>query len=141
MKKVTILVINVMLVAVICNAQSPRDSITQKNIAADNQLLKALRTGDVSSLDQIVAPDFFNHTGNHSGPDSLKSSISGFHVRMKPVSMDLIRQLADDEYVSDWVRYKFTDPNIIIEGIEMTRYRAGKAVEHWFFSYNQPRSR
>jgi hypothetical protein len=139
MKKIAILIINLTLVAVICSAQPSKDSLRQKNIAADNHLLKALRTGDVTALDQIVAPDFFNHTGNHRGPDSLKSSISGFHTRMKPVNMDLIRQLADDEYVSDWVRYKFADPNIIIEGIEMTRYRDGKAVEHWFFSYNQPR--
>jgi predicted SnoaL-like aldol condensation-catalyzing enzyme len=109
----------------------------QKNIAADNQFLKVFETGNVSLLDAIIAPQFYNHTGNNKGVDSLKSAIKRFHKMMKTVKLDLIRQFADNEYVSDWIRYTSADAKIVIEGIEMTRYVKGKAVEHWFFPYDQ----
>jgi hypothetical protein len=110
----------------------------QRNIAADNVLLEAFETGDVGKLDGIISPDFFNHTGNHKGIDTLKNSIKAFHEHMKTVKVDLIRQLADDEFVADWVRYTGANTAMVIEGMEVTRYKGGRAVEHWFFSYNQP---
>lgn len=132
MKKLT-LIISLTAVSATVAAQSSKESLTKKNIAADNRFLNALQTGNTGLLDGIIAPEFFNHTGEHRGLDSLKRSVTQFHQQMKPLHMDLFRQLADDEYVADWVRYNFADPKAKIEGIEMTRYRQGKAVEHWFF--------
>jgi quinol monooxygenase YgiN/predicted SnoaL-like aldol condensation-catalyzing enzyme len=105
----------------------------KQNIAADNIFLKVFETGDVSKLDGIIDPEFYNHTGNHKGLDTLKSSITSFHERMKTVKLELIRQLADDEYVFDWIRYTGSDSAMKIEGLEVTKYKNGKAIEHWFF--------
>ncbi|WDF81129.1 nuclear transport factor 2 family protein [Mucilaginibacter sp. KACC 22773] len=113
-----------------------KDRERQKNIEADNILINVFETGDVSKLDAVISPDFYNHTGNQRGIDALKISIGQFHGRMKTVKTELIRQFADDEYVSDWIRYTGSDPVNVIEGMEVTKYLNGKAIEHWFFPYN-----
>jgi len=111
----------------------------QQNIDADNVLLKAFETGDVSQLDLVIDPEFLNHAGEKKGVDSLKMMIRGFHARMNNLKLELKRQLADDEYVFDWVRFINSGPDIIIEGMEVTRYANGKAIEHWFFPGGQSR--
>lgn len=110
----------------------------QKTLEADNALLKAFETGDVSKLDNYISADFLNHTGGNVGVDSLKSGIKKFHASFKPAKMESKRQLTDGEYVADWVRYTGVNPAMVIEGIEMTKYHNGKALEHWFFPAAQP---
>ena len=109
----------------------------QKNIEADNILLNAFSTGDVTKLDAVIAADFLNHAGTDKvGLDSLKAMIRGFHQRVPNVKMEVIRQFADEGYVSDWVRFSGSN-GTVIEGMEVTRYANGKAIEHWFFVNNQ----
>ena len=81
------------VITISCSAQkttasSIYNSKMQKNIAADNVFLKVLETGDTDKLDAVIAPDFFNHTGNHHGVDSLKISIRSFHAFMKTVKLE-----------------------------------------------------
>lgn len=121
------------------NAQSSSGQLQrQKNIEADNVLLKVFETGDVSTLNEIIAPDFLNHAGGNDkvGLDCLKAMVKGFHKRVPNVKMEMIRQFADDQYVSDWVRFSGSD-GTVIEGMEVTRYANEKAVEHWFFVNSQ----
>ncbi|SKB46827.1 nuclear transport factor 2 family protein [Dyadobacter psychrophilus] len=113
----------------------------ERNKSANETLLKAFQTGDVSALDGIIAPDFVNHAGERVGVDSLKVGIVRFHARFKPDRMEIKRQLMDGEYFSDWIRYVGSDSSMVIEGIEMTRYTNGKAMEHWFFPGGTPRRR
>lgn len=112
-----------------------RNSNQQQNIAADNILLSVFESGDVSKLDNIIAPDFYNHTGGHTGIEPLKTSIKMFHEHMKTVKLEVIKQFADEDSVSEWTRYTGADPADTIEGMEVTKYKDGKAVEHWFFPY------
>lgn len=113
----------------------------QRNIAADNVLISVFETGDVAKLDAIIDPTFANHIGTEDriGLDNLRTMIQGFHASMKTVKVELKRQLSDEEYVSDWVRFTGADPTMVIEGMEVTRYANGKAVEHWFFPNSQVR--
>ena len=110
------------------------DSLRQQNIAADNQYLKAIHTGDASLLEMVIDSVFVNHrpTGDIIGIDTLKASVTSFYSRVNNLEMEVLRQWADDEYVADWVRYKGNNLTTI-EGIEVTRYSNKKAVEHWFF--------
>ncbi|MCR9062647.1 MAG: nuclear transport factor 2 family protein [Cytophagales bacterium] len=109
----------------------------QKNITADKVLLKVFETGNVTLLDDIISPDFINHTasGDRVGIENLKTMVQGFHDTFKPTKIELLRQLSDDEYVADWVR--FCNQSSVIEGIEMTKFKDGRAVEHWFFPNSQ----
>lgn len=118
-------------------AQVSSNQQRQKNIEADSVLLNVFATGDVSKLDAIIAPDFINHAGiDKVGLDSLKAMVKGFHQRVPNVKLEVIRQFADEEYVSDWVRFSGSN-GTMVEGMEVTRYANGKAIEHWFFVNNQ----
>ena len=122
---------------------SPRtgSSQQQRNLAADKVLIGVFETGDIAKLDAAIDPAFVNHIGleDRVGLVHLKTMIQGFHARMKSVKVELKRQLSDEEYVSDWVRFTGADPAMVIEGMEVTRYANGKAVEHWFFPNSQAR--
>jgi predicted SnoaL-like aldol condensation-catalyzing enzyme len=73
------------------------------------------------------------------GIDSLKAFILASHDHIKNLKMELIKELADDEYVMSWVQFKGTGDgqentvqgNFNVRGMEITRFRNGKAVEHW----------
>lgn len=112
---------------------------TLKNIEADKILLNVFEIGDVSQLDAIIAPDFVNHqaVGDLHGLDSLKIGVGKFHTMMGTVKLELKRRWADDEFVNDWVKFSSPDSKIVIEGMEVTRYVNGKAVEHFFFPNGQ----
>jgi hypothetical protein len=119
--------------------QGRYSSQTLRNIAADKVLLNAFESGNVDSLDKIIAPQFVNHQsiGDLHGLDSLKIMIKAFHSRMGTVKLELKRRLADEEFVSDWVRFTTTNSPVGIEGMEVTRYVDGKAVEHFWFPNGQ----
>lgn len=111
----------------------------QRNLAADAALIGIFESGDVDKLDAIIDPAFVNHasTGDRVGLDSLKTGVRTFHARMKRVKIDRKHQLTDGNYISDWVRFNGADPSMAFEGMEVTRYMNGKAVEHWFFPNSQ----
>ncbi|GGA85081.1 hypothetical protein GCM10011511_05140 [Puia dinghuensis] len=111
----------------------------QKNKYVDSELLHVFETGDLGMLDAIVDPGFVNHTGmgDRKGIDSLKEMVSGFHARLPNVIMEVKRRWADEEYVTDWIRYTAPGSATAIEGMEVTRYVNGKAIEHWFFPNSQ----
>ena len=145
--KRTVLAVALMLV-IFCIYSAPAQSVTKKigpaeakkNQLADDEFLKALQTGDVSKLGDIADAGFINHgVGEKIGPDSLKSSIKMFHSRFKP-KVEVISRTTDGEYFGDWVRFIGANPGVVIEGIEMTKYANGKALEHWFFPNNQRRT-
>jgi hypothetical protein len=149
MKTKYIITICILLLATLCintiYAQSTAKKIdpaeAKKNQKADDEFLRALQTGDVSKLGDIADARFINHgVGEKIGPDSLKSSIKMFYSRFKPATVEIISRTTDGEYFGDWIRYVGSNPGVVVEGIEMTKYSNGKAVEHWFFPNNQRRA-
>lgn len=115
----------------------------EKNIAANGIITKAFETGDVSKIDDAVSEDFLDHTdrGDIKGRDSLKSMIKTIHENMKDMKMEKVHELADEDYVFSWMRYKGTSDGSIgmpagpydMSAIEVSKYKDGKAVEHWSF--------
>lgn len=93
------------------------NTMIQKNLNADNILLKVFETCNVALLDDIISPEFINHTatGDRIGTENLKTMVQSFHSTFKPTKIEVLRQLSDGEYVSDWV--KFINPTSVIEGI------------------------
>jgi predicted SnoaL-like aldol condensation-catalyzing enzyme len=115
----------------------------KKNLDAFHAVDKAFQTGDISQIDSVVASDFLDHTpkGDIRGTDSLKAMIT----RMKnagTMKSEVKKEFADDEYVMAWLRWTGT-LNVPMDGmpagpfdmsgIEVVRFKDGKAVEHWAF--------
>jgi predicted SnoaL-like aldol condensation-catalyzing enzyme len=119
-----------------------KDSPTQKNLEANRAVSKAFETGNVSSLDSVVADDFVDHTdrGDIRGRDSLKAMVAMVHRTNKDMKMEILREVADDEYVFSWMRFSGThDGSMMPAGpydmtaIEVSKFNNGKVVEHWEF--------
>ena len=115
---------------------------TQKNLDAFRAVDTAFQTGDISRIDDVVASDFVDHTPKGDmGRDSLKVMIT----KMKnagTMKSEIKKEFADDEYVIAWMRWTGTSNGSVPElpvgpydmsGIEVVRYKDGKAVEHWAF--------
>ena len=133
-----------------CNNSSPvssdataENSQAQKNLDGFHVVSKAFETGDVNSIDSVVADDFVDHTdhGDVKGKDSLKAMITMMHTNMKDMKQETVKELADNDYVFSWIHYSGTGngamgmPNGPFEAnaIEAVKIRDGKAVEHWTF--------
>ncbi len=117
-------------------------SISKKNVSASNAISSAFETGDVSKIDSVVADDFVDHTerGDVKGKDSLKAMITMVHNTNKDMKMEVVKELADDDYVFSWMHFTGTSDGTMapagpydMQAIEAGRYKDGKVVEHWEF--------
>ncbi len=116
--------------------------IAQKNLEATHVVTNAFQTGDVSGIDNAVASDFVDHTERGDmGRDSLKAMITRTHATHKDMKMEIVKELADDDYVMSWMRYTGTSDGSMgmpkgpfdMHGIEVVKFKDGKAIEHWGF--------
>lgn len=118
----------------------------EKNLKAITEINKAIQSGDVSKLDQYIAADAVDHAspaGDIKGVDSIKAMLSRVHSMGTNMNMQDIRTVADGEYVFQWMRLTGTTAtadmgmppgsNYDINAVQVTRFRDGKAVEHWEF--------
>lgn len=115
---------------------------TEKNIAASHIVVDAFQTGDISKIDSAIASDFVDHTERGDmGRDSLKAMIKMWHGASKDAKTEILKELADDEYVFSWMRFTGSSDGSMgmpagpydMKSIEVVRFKDGKAVEHWGF--------
>jgi predicted SnoaL-like aldol condensation-catalyzing enzyme len=114
----------------------------QTNLEAARKVAQAFETGDVSAIDSVVADDFVDHTdrGDKVGRDSLKAMVNMIRTNFKDMKMETIRELADDEYTFQWMHYTGKSDGSMMpagpfdmHGMEITKFRDGKAIEHWAY--------
>lgn len=115
----------------------------EKNLAASEVVDRAFRTGDVSKLDSVIAPDFVDHSdrGDVKGTDSLKTMVKFIHENMKDMKTEKLHELADDDYVFSWMHWTGTSngaggsPNgpYDMHAMEVSKFKDGKIVEHWTY--------
>jgi predicted SnoaL-like aldol condensation-catalyzing enzyme len=72
--------------------------------------------------------------------DSLKAMIRMVKSTNEDMKMEIIKELADDDYVFSWMRFTGTSSGAMMpagpydmKAIQAVRFRDGKAVEHWEF--------
>ena len=119
----------------------------QKNLAASDAVMKAFQTGDASALDSVIADDFVDHTdrGDMKGRDSLKSMVNFAHTHFPDMKFEKVRDVADGDYVYSWITSSGTSDGSMgmpkgpykMSSIELSKFRDGKAVEHWSFMDSQ----
>jgi predicted SnoaL-like aldol condensation-catalyzing enzyme len=134
-----------------CNSGKKEDSTTgkdnvmsQKNLDASHVVNKAFETGDPSGIDGVVASDFVDHTEKGDmNRDSLKAAVKMVHATNKDMKMDIIKELADGDYVFSMMRFRGTSDGSMMpagpydmHAVEVVKFKDGKAVEHW--EYMEP---
>jgi predicted SnoaL-like aldol condensation-catalyzing enzyme len=123
-------------------SETKDNSMAEKNLAATHVVSKAFETGDISGIDSVVASDFVDHTDKgDKGRDSLKAMITTMHAHEKDSKMEVVKELADNDYVMSQMRYSGTSDGYMgmpagpydMQAIEVVKFKDGKAVEHWSF--------
>jgi predicted SnoaL-like aldol condensation-catalyzing enzyme len=126
----------------VSGASSTDNAQAQKNLDASHVINRAFETGDVNGIDSVVASDFVDHTdhGEVKGRDSLKAMVTMVRQTNKDMKMDIVNEVADNDYVYSWMRFRGTSDGSMMpagpydmRAIEVAKFRDGKIVEHWEF--------
>jgi predicted ester cyclase len=129
------------------NAQSKgKSDKAKKNLEMCNMINKAIESGDMSVMDKVIAKDAVDHAGMHGdlvGVDAIKTELGKIHTVIPDMKFEVIKELADDDYVFQWVRFTGTTATadmgmpagtkFDMTAIEVSKFKDGKAVEHWEF--------
>ena len=113
----------------------------KKNLDASHVVSDAFMSGDPSKIDDVVAPDFVDHTERGDmNRDSLKAMITMMKT-MGPADMKMtqMKEFADDDYVFSEMEFTGTSNGQMgmpagpydVHAIQVIRFKDGKAVEHW----------
>jgi predicted ester cyclase len=129
-----------------CNSKSDSglSPTAQKNLDASHAISQMFTTKDFSKLGDYIATDAVDHAGENGdikGLDSIKASLIKEVNSMDDVKSETIKDLADDEYVMSWEDFSGTykeagmghkaGDKMNFKAIEVSKFKDGKAVEHW----------
>ena len=124
------------------SANGGMSEAARKNLDAFHTVSNAFETGDISRIDSVVASDFVDHTPKgDTNRDSLKAMIT-MMKNAGTMKTEIKKEFADDEYVIGWLHWTGTSNGSMpdmpagpfdMSGIEVVRFKDGKAVEHWAF--------
>src|SRR5688572_18248692 len=113
----------------------------KKNLEVSREISKAFGSGDASMIDSLVAPDFIDHTADRGdvGRDSLKKMITTMKQYFPDMNMEQMKEMADGDLVFSQMRFTGTSKGDMgmppgpydMRAIQVTRFKDGKAVEHW----------
>jgi predicted ester cyclase len=129
-----------------CNSKSDHglSATAQKNLDANHAINKSFETNDFSRIGDYIAADAVDHGGENGdikGLDNLKVEFEKYTAAVDHQKMDIIKELADDDYVMSWARYagnyKTAGPvhkagdHFNMKMLDISKFKDGKAVEHW----------
>src|SRR5687768_16137873 len=79
----------------------------KKNKEANDAIVKMFETGDFSKVGDYIAQDAVDHAGPKGdivGLDSIKANFNMMGQMMTNMKNEIIKTLADDEYVMCWMK-------------------------------------
>jgi steroid delta-isomerase-like uncharacterized protein len=122
-------------------------STTEENKAQFRRAYEeVLNQGDVSVVDELIAPDFFNHAalpGRDRGPESLRWLATMLRTAFPDLHFTIEELVAEGDIVAGRLTMSGTHEGPLRgmpppsgragrqDHMHFVRYRDGKAVEHW----------
>lgn len=130
-----------------CSSDSGGMSATaKKNKEVNDAISKAYESGDFSKMGDYIAADAVDHGGQNGdvkGLDNIVAEMKKYHDQMPDMKSETFRAMADDEYVMTWSKATGTaktdgmgmkaGQTMSMTSIDVTKFKDGKAVEHWIF--------
>lgn len=126
-----------------CNDNS--NSGNDKNLSASRDIFKGIETGDTNKLASI-APDAVDHAGpmgEVTNGDSIKAMLTQIHNHVKDLKIEILNDVSSGDYVYTWNKWSGTaldssmgfaaNQPFNTSGVDIVKFRDGKAVEHWGF--------
>ena len=110
----------------------------KKNWEANTAIMKAYAAGDFSSMANYIAADAVDHggeTGDVKGVENIVKEMKRYRDMMPDMKYEVVKELADDQYVFSWTTVSGTmnGKPMTMNGIDVSKFVDGKAVEHWTF--------
>lgn len=118
----------------------------EKNLAAQHGVIKCFDTKDFSKIGDYIAEDFIDHAGQNGEIKGLANAKAEFEKMVTTLSdnkTETILELANDDYVMSWIRFTGTlavdnmgmkaGDKYDMKSMELSKFRDGKAIEHWVF--------
>ena len=129
------------------SASETSSSTGDKNIAAVHAINEAITSGDVSKLDQYIATDGVDHSGDHGevkGIDSIKAELRQMHDTYKDLKLESVQDAANKDYVFSLTRFRGTNTvasmgapagtHFDMTSVGVTKFGSdGKATDHWLY--------
>lgn len=111
---------------------------TIKNMEVSAAIVNAYESGNFDKMGDYIAADGIDHGGEQGdviGLDSIVANMKRYHAMMPDMKSVITKVLADDEYVFTWSKSEGTmgGQKITMTGIDVSRFKDGKAVEHWVY--------
>jgi predicted SnoaL-like aldol condensation-catalyzing enzyme len=144
MKK-TLFAVSASICCFLISCNNAGNSGNDKNLSTSRDIFNGIETGDTTKLSSI-AQDAVDHAGPYgdvTSGDSIKGMLSQIHNHIKNLKIEIINDVASGDYVYTWNRWTGTaldssmgfTPNLPFNtsGVDIVRFRDGKAVEHWGF--------
>lgn len=117
------------------------------NMANNLKIYRAIETGDVSSLDTLIAMDAIDYDGPNDteikGRDSIVKMLGDIHNHVKDIKADVITSAANGDYVFSLVHITGTpaDSSMGMSGksideklVDVVKFKDNKISEHWGFT-------
>lgn len=130
------------------------NSQNDANMANNLKIYRAIETGNVSSIDTLIAIDAIDHDGPNGteikGRDSIVKMIGDIHNHIKDFKADVITSAANGDYVFSLVHITGTsaDSSMGMPGksidqkfVDVVKFKDAKIYEHWGFTDNAEVSR
>ncbi len=107
---------------------------------------EVLNQGDVSIVDELIAPDFFNHAappGTNRGPESLRWLATMLRTTFPDLHFTIEELVAEGDIVAGRLTMSSTHEGTVRgmppptgramrqDHLHFVRYRDGRAIEHW----------
>ncbi len=117
----------------------------KKNLEAFNGVSKCIDSQDFTKISDFIAADAVDHSdkGELKGLEAITANMKTYGDMSTGMSSDVVKALADDEYVMSWMKFRGTAKSAAMgmkpgekyemQGIEVARCKDGKIVEHWSF--------
>lgn len=147
MKRLPVLVIALLACGIACTNNKSEGGLSaaaQKNLDAMHGVTQCIESKDFSKIGDYIAADAVDHDaekGDVKGLDSIKAELVRWAASVDNPKTEIIKELADDEYVMSWTRSTGTmkeasmglksGDKVDMKMIEVAKFKDGKAVEHW----------
>jgi hypothetical protein len=109
---------------------------TESSKAVFRHAVDVWASGDISALDEVVAPNYIGHTSaGDRDLAGLRQTIKGFHKLYSKCSFHIEDQMMDGEKVITRLTADLTmrdsGESATLMGINISRIVAGKIVDEW----------
>ena len=134
---------------VLFSCSAPNDGMSpkaKKNLDNARAIAKSFETKDISKLDDYIDKDIVDHASPGAptkGIEDVKKMFQQMQSTMSNSKMEIIKEIADDDYVFQWMKESWTQTqesmgmkpgDYSFNMIEVSKFNAdSKVSEHWSF--------